>query len=128
ACRELGIAIIAYSPLGRGFLTGAIRSVDDLKDGDWRKNNPKFQPGTFEKNFKLVEAFEKLAAKKGVKPSQLCLAWVLSHGTDFIPIPGTKRLSYLEENWKSKDVTLSAEELAEINQIISEIPIEGAQY
>ncbi|KAJ3255368.1 hypothetical protein HK103_006287, partial [Boothiomyces macroporosus] len=125
-CRELGIAIVAYSPLGRGFLTGAIKSLDDLDPTDWRRNNPKFQPGSFEKNFELVKAFEQIASKKGVPVSQLCLAWVLAQGPDFIPIPGTKKMKYLEQNWGSLNVTLTDEEFAAIRKAIAEIPIEGA--
>jgi len=128
ACRELGIAIVAYSPLGRGFMTGTIKSLDDLSKDDWRRQNPKFQPGVFEKNLAMVVAFEKLAAKKGVKPSQLCLAFVLAQGEDFIPIPGTKQIKYLKENWAAMDVVITEAEMKEIRGVIAQIPIEGAQY
>jgi aryl-alcohol dehydrogenase-like predicted oxidoreductase len=87
-CRELGIAIIAYSPLGRGFLTGAIKSIDDLSADDWRRTNPKFKAGAFEKNLAMVEEIKKISSQKGCTPAQLCLAWVMAQGPDFIPIPG----------------------------------------
>ncbi|KAJ3309390.1 hypothetical protein HDV04_006177 [Boothiomyces sp. JEL0838] len=127
ACRELGIAIVPYSPLGRGFLTGTIKSFDDLDPNDWRRKNPRFQKGAFEKNFELVKAFTRMAQAKGVPTSQLCLAWVLSQGNDFIPIPGTKRSKYLKENWGSLQVELSDKEKKELRKIINEIPIEGGQ-
>ncbi|KAI8814499.1 auxin-induced protein PCNT115 [Cladochytrium replicatum] len=127
-CRELGIAIVAYSPLGRGFLTGAIKSLDDLAPDDWRRTTPRFQGENFEKNLELVEALKALAQKKGVTPSQLCLAWVLAQGEDFFVIPGTKRITYLEENVKALDVKLTSEELAEIRSVISKIPVNGLRY
>ncbi|KAJ3255568.1 hypothetical protein HK103_006204 [Boothiomyces macroporosus] len=127
ACRELGIAIVPYSPLGRGFLTGTIKSFDDLDPNDWRRKNPRFQKGAFEKNFELVKAFTRMAQAKGIPTSQLCLAWVLSQGSDFIPIPGTKRSKYLKENWGSLQVELSDKEKKELRKIINEIPIEGGQ-
>jgi aryl-alcohol dehydrogenase-like predicted oxidoreductase len=127
-CRELGIAIIAYSPLGRGFLTGRYKSPADFEEGDYRKYLPRFQPGVFEKNLELVKQFEKLSAKKGVTPSQLCLAWVLAQGEDIIPIPGTRRSKYLAENWKSMDIQLTPEELQEIRDAINKLPVEGTRY
>jgi aryl-alcohol dehydrogenase-like predicted oxidoreductase len=128
ACRELGITVVAYSPLGRGFLTGRYQSPADFEEGDYRKYLPRFQPGVFEKNLELVKQFEKLAAKKGVTPSQLCLAWVLAQGDDIIPIPGTRRSKYLAENWKSLDIQLTPAELQEIRDAINKLPVEGTRY
>lgn len=108
--RELGVKIVAYSPLGRGFLTGTMKSRDDLDDGDNRKNHPRFSEENFGDNLKLVERLGDMAKKKGVTPGQLSLAWVLAQGDDFIAIPGTKRVKYLEENAKAVDVTLTEEE------------------
>ncbi|KAL2919374.1 hypothetical protein HK105_201018 [Polyrhizophydium stewartii] len=127
-CRELGIAIVPYSPLGRGFMTGAIKSPNDFVDGDFRKLLPRFQPGAFEKNLELVRQFEQLAAAKGVTASQLCLAWVMAQGDDFIPIPGTKRQKYFDENWAALKVKLTEADLAEIRALIDSIPIEGERY
>ncbi|KAJ3050657.1 hypothetical protein HK097_008338 [Rhizophlyctis rosea] len=127
-CRELGVAIVAYSPLGRGFLTGQFKSSADFAPGDYRNHNPRFQGENFTNNLKLVEKIEELAAKKGVKASQLTLAWVLSQGDDFIAIPGTKRIKYLEENLKSVDVKITPEEDKQIREIIKSIEIIGARY
>ncbi|KAL2916783.1 hypothetical protein HK105_203562 [Polyrhizophydium stewartii] len=127
-CRELGIAIIAYSPLGRGFLTGAIKSPADFGEGDFRKYLPRFQPGAFEKNLELVHEFERIAAAKGVTVSQLCLAWVMAQGDDIIPIPGTKREKYFFDNWGSLNVKLTDAELREIRELIAKLPVEGTRY
>ncbi|KAL2919988.1 hypothetical protein HK105_200054 [Polyrhizophydium stewartii] len=127
-CRELGIAIIAYSPLGRGFLTGAIKSPADFDPTDYRKFLPRFQPGAFEKNLELVREFEKIAAAKGVTVSQLCLAWVMAQGDDVIPIPGTKREKYFFDNWGSLNVKLTEAELREIRDLIAKMPVEGDRY
>jgi aryl-alcohol dehydrogenase-like predicted oxidoreductase len=112
--RELGIALVAYSPLGRGFLTGAIRSIDDLDADDYRRHSPRFQGDNFQKNLDLVAVIERIAAGKGVTPAQLGLAWVLAQGDDVVPIPGTKKRSRLEENVGAVDVTLTGDDLAEI--------------
>ncbi len=109
--RELGVAFVAYSPLGRGFLTGAFQKLEDLAPDDFRRNAPRFQPENFQKNLDLVEKVQSLAAAKGCTPSQLALAWVLAQGEDIIPIPGTKRMKYLEENLAAIDVQLTASEL-----------------
>ncbi|MET0937043.1 MAG: aldo/keto reductase, partial [Luteibacter sp.] len=98
ACREHGIALVAYSPLGRGFLTGAIRKPDDFAEDDYRRNNPRFMGENFEKNVAIVEKVKTFAAGKGCTPGQLALAWVIAKGDDIVPIPGTKRRTYLEEN------------------------------
>ncbi|KAI8908075.1 aldo/keto reductase [Gorgonomyces haynaldii] len=126
ACRELGIAIIAYSPLGRGMLTGAIKSLDDLPADDWRRVHPRFTEEHFKKNLEIVQAIEKIAKQKGVTPSQLSLAWVMAQGPDFIPIPGTKKIKYLEENWKSVNVKLTEEDVKLVRDLVSEA--HGAQY
>jgi aryl-alcohol dehydrogenase-like predicted oxidoreductase len=121
ACRELGIGFVAYSPLGRGFLTGAIKSVDDLADDDFRRTTPRFQGDNFQRNLDLVAKVEELAASKGVTPAQLALAWVLAQGEDIVPIPGTKRRARLEENVGATDVELSADELAEIRGAVPQV-------
>ncbi len=108
--RELGIGFVAYSPLGRGFLSGRIRSVDDLDETDFRRRGPRFQGDNFQRNLDLVERIEELAAAKDVTPSQLALAWVLDRGDDVVPIPGTKRRTYLEENAAAVTVELTDEE------------------
>lgn len=118
--RELGIALVAYSPLGRGFLTGAFKSIDDLDEDDYRRHSPRFQGENFQKNLDLVGKIEDLAGAKGVTPAQLGLAWVLAQGEDVVPIPGTKKRSRLEDNVGAVDVSLSAEELAEISAALPE--------
>lgn len=112
--RELGIGFVAYSPLGRGFLTGRLRTIDDLAPDDWRRRSPRFQGANFGKNLALVARIGEIAAEKKVTPSQLALAWVLSRGTDIVPIPGTKRMRYLEENVRALDVGLDARDLRRI--------------
>src|SRR3954468_6777214 len=116
--RELGIGFVAYSPLGRGFLTGQFRTIDDLAADDFRRNSPRFQGENFAKNLDLVKKIEELAKVKGCTPSQLALAWVLARGKDIVPIPGTKRLRYLEENLGAVNVTFTAEELRQIDAIL----------
>jgi aryl-alcohol dehydrogenase-like predicted oxidoreductase len=113
--RELGIGFVAYSPLGRGFLAGNIRSIDDLDANDFRRHSPRFQGENFEKNLELLERVRDIATEKNVTPSQLALAWVLAQGKDVVPIPGTKRRHYLEENIAALDIELSAEEVAQID-------------
>ncbi|KAF2435836.1 aldo-keto reductase [Tothia fuscella] len=118
AARELGVKIVAYSPLGRGFLTGTIQSRDDFDKTDNRRNHPRFSEEHFGENLKLVQTLSKIAEKKGVTPGQLVLAWVLAQGDDFIPIPGTKRRKYLEENAKAVEVRLTDDELKEVRDAI----------
>lgn len=116
-CRELGIAIVAYSPLGRGFLTGTFKSPQDFDDKDWRKNNPRLQGENFEKNKQLLSIIEEIANKRHVASSQIALAWVLNQGEDIIPIPGTRRLHYLQENIDSVKIKLTEEEKQKLNTI-----------
>ncbi|PZF79600.1 aldo/keto reductase [Jiangella anatolica] len=117
-CRELGIGVVAYSPLGRGFLTGALTSPDDFGPDDYRRHSPRFQGEAFEQNLRLVDTVRELADGKGVTAGQLALAWVLARGDDVVPIPGTKRRRYLEENVAALDVTLDAAELALLDSIV----------
>lgn len=127
-CRELGIGFVAYSPLGRGFLTGQLKTPEDLSTGDRRTMFPRFQGENFEKNLELVKKIEQMAAKKKCKPSQLALAWVLAQGEDIVPIPGTKKLNYLEENAGAIQVKLSEPELREIEQIVPPGVAAGERY
>ena len=128
ACRKLGVGFVPYSPLGRGFLTGAIKSPDDFTDDDYRKQNPRFQGENFAKNLVLVEKVQQLARAKGVPASQLALAWVLAQGDDLVPIPGTKRRKYLDENVGALEVTLSAAELEELNEVFRPDVAAGSRY
>ncbi|KAK9808782.1 hypothetical protein WJX72_003563 [[Myrmecia] bisecta] len=127
-CRELGIGIVAYSPLGRGFLTGKYQSPDDLHEGDRRKEAPRFSKDAFDQNLKLVANVKELAAQKGVTPGQLALAWVHHQGDDVFPIPGTKRLKYLEENIAAFHITLSPEELRALEDAVPEHGVVGKRY
>jgi aryl-alcohol dehydrogenase-like predicted oxidoreductase len=127
-CRELGIGFVAYSPLGRGFLTGQIKTQDDLAPDDFRRHSPRFQGDNFWKNLKLVDHLTALAAQKGCAPSQLALAWVLSRGTDIVPIPGTKRRRWLEENAAAEAITLTPSELARIEAVAPHGVAAGARY
>jgi aryl-alcohol dehydrogenase-like predicted oxidoreductase len=126
--RELGIGFVPYSPLGRGFLTGQIKSVDDLATDDFRRNSPRFQGENFQKNLDLVREIEAMAREKGCAPSQLALAWVLAQGNDIVPIPGTKRRRYLEENVGALNVTLTTDDLARIDRIIPPGAAAGTRY
>lgn len=128
ACRALGIGYVAYSPLGRGFLTGRITRPEELPEGDWRRNSPRFQGENFRRNLDLVRRLEEMAASKGCTPGQLALAWVLARGEDIVPIPGTKRRMYLEENAAALQVRLSGEELAAIEQAFPLGAAAGARY
>jgi aryl-alcohol dehydrogenase-like predicted oxidoreductase len=127
-CRELGITFVAYSPLGRGFLTGAIKTVDDLAPDDWRRTNPRFQGENFEKNLRLVSAVEALAREKGCTPAQLALAWTLARGEHIVPIPGTRSIRRLEENTDATRVTLSADDLRKLDEIAPRDAVAGTRY
>jgi aryl-alcohol dehydrogenase-like predicted oxidoreductase len=127
-CRALGIGFVPYSPLGRGFLTGAYKSIDDFRSDDFRRNSPRFQGENFEKNLELVRHIERLAAEKGCTPSQLALAWVLARGEDMVPIPGTKHRNYLEENIGAVNVTLTSADLERIDEIAPKGAAAGDRY
>jgi len=128
ACRRLGIAFVPYSPLGRGFLTGALKTADDFADDDYRRFSPRFQGDNFAKNLLLVEQVESLAAEKGVTAGQLALAWVLAQGDYLIPIPGTKQRKYLEQNVAALEVKLNASELAALEAIFPASAVAGLRY
>jgi aryl-alcohol dehydrogenase-like predicted oxidoreductase len=127
-CRELGIRFVAYSPLGRGFLTGRFRTVDDLPPDDYRRNTPRFQGENFRKNLDLVAKVEAIARRKKCTPSQLALAWVLARGDDIVPLFGTKRRTYLEENVQALEVELTADDLAEIDEVAPKGVAAGERY
>ena len=126
--RELGIGFVAYSPLGRGFLTGEIRSIEDLDQGDSRRNHPRFLGENFKKNLELVDRVKQIARKKDVTPSQLALAWVLAQGNDVVPIPGTKKIKYLDENIAALDLELSQEDLSLIDAAAPKGVTAGDRY
>jgi aryl-alcohol dehydrogenase-like predicted oxidoreductase len=128
ACRQLGVTFVPYSPLGRGFLTGTIQKLDDLDASDWRRTNPRFGEKAIEANRKLADAVKEIAAKKGCTPAQLALAWVLAQGEDFVPIPGTKRVKYLEDNMGAVDVKLTADEKRDLEARVAEIGVVGERY
>ena len=128
ACRELGIGFVAYSPLGRGFLTGQIKRFEDLAPDDYRRMSPRFQGENFGRNLDLVRKVEELAAEKRCRPSQLALAWVLARGEDIVPIPGTKRVKYLEENVGALDVRLTPDDLARIDAVMPPGAAAGLRY
>ncbi|MGC4014847.1 MAG: aldo/keto reductase [Luteolibacter sp.] len=127
-CRELGIGFVAYSPLGRGFLTGQIRRFEDFDTDDYRRHSPRFQGENFQKNLDLVKRIEAIADEKGCTASQLTLAWVLAQGEDIVPIPGTKRRKYLDENIESAEVTLTAEDLQHIEEAFPKDAASGTRY
>jgi aryl-alcohol dehydrogenase-like predicted oxidoreductase len=127
-CRELGIGFVAYSPLGRGFLTGQFRKFEDLPADDYRRHSPRFQGENFQKNLDLVRKVEEIAKEKGCKPSQLALAWVLAQGNDIVPIPGTKRRKYLEENVAAEKVNLTEEDLRKIDEVFPSNSASGGRY
>jgi aryl-alcohol dehydrogenase-like predicted oxidoreductase len=126
--RELGIGFVAYSPLGRGFLSGRFRSPDDFEEGDFRRFHPRFQGDNFQRNLELVERVEEIAAEKGATPGQLALAWVLSRGHDVVPIPGTKHRSYLEENAAASDVELSDDDVRRLDEAFPAGATAGERY
>jgi len=128
ACRRLGVGFVPYSPLGRGFLTGQIKSPADLAQDDYRRHSPRFQGENFDRNLKLVAEVQRLAKQKGCTPAQLALAWVLAQGNDIVPIPGTKRRKYLEENLAALDVQLSADDLKQIDSVAPKNVAAGERY
>jgi aryl-alcohol dehydrogenase-like predicted oxidoreductase len=127
-CRELGIGFVAYSPLGRGFLTGRFRTFEDLPEGDYRRNSPRFQGGNFQKNLDLVERVDQIARRKQCTPAQLALAWLLARGEDIVPIPGTKQRRYLEENVGALEVELTSADLEEIEEVAPKGAAVGDRY
>jgi aryl-alcohol dehydrogenase-like predicted oxidoreductase len=127
-CRELGMGFVAYSPLGRGFLTGRFRTFEDLPEDDYRRNSPRFQGGNFQKNLDLVERVEDVARRKQCTPAQLALAWLLAQGKDIVPIPGTKQRRYLEENVGALEVELTSADLEEIEEVAPKGAAVGDRY
>ena len=127
-CRELGIGFVPYSPLGRGFLTGRIKRVDDLPADDYRRTAPRFQGENFQRNLKIVQRVTEIARDKGCTPAQLALAWVLAQGQDIVPIPGTKRRKYLEENVGALEVMLTADDLERIEEAVPKNVAAGSRY
>jgi aryl-alcohol dehydrogenase-like predicted oxidoreductase len=127
-CRELGIGFVAYSPLGRGFLTGQFKRFEDLPEDDYRRFSPRFQGDNFQKNLDLVHQVEEIAKEKGCKPSQLALAWVLAQDKNIVPIPGTKRRKYLEENVAAIEVKLTESELRKLDEVFPVAAAAGLRY
>ena len=127
-CKELGITFVAYSPLGRGFLTGRFERPEDLAPDDWRRNSPRFQGENFARNLELVRRVEQIAAKKGAKPSQLTLAWVLEQGEGIVPIPGTASRAHLEENLAALKLSLTSHDLAQLNEAAPQGAAAGDRY
>lgn len=128
ACRELGVAVIAYSPLGRGFLTGSIRSPDDFEENDFRRHAPRFSPENFHKNLELVDKLNEIAQKKGCTVGQITLAWLVAQGDDIIPIPGTTRIKNYDENMGALKVEISKDEEKEIREFITKAEVAGDRY
>ncbi len=127
-CCELGVGFVAYSPLGRGFLTGQFRRFEDLPEGDYRRNSPRFQGENFQKNLELVDRVKEIAEQKGIRPNQLALAWILHQGEDIVPIPGTKRREYLEENAAAGEIELTGDDLARIDEVAPRGAAAGERY
>ncbi|KAJ2408239.1 hypothetical protein GGF41_006699, partial [Coemansia sp. RSA 2531] len=128
ACRELGVTLVAYSPLGRGFLSGQIRSYDDLEPTDVRRGHPRFQPENFAHNLELVKAFERVASRRALSTGQVALAWVLAQEKNLVVIPGTRREKYLDENVRALDIVLTKEELDELRAAVDSAGIAGERY
>ena len=127
-CRELGVATVAYSPLGRGMLTGRYKSPDDFEEGDFRKIAPRFSKENFAKNMKLADGIAELAKKRGCTTGQLTLAWLLAQGEDIIPIPGTKKTKYLEENLAALKIKLTKEEVKQVRDLVNAAEVHGGRY
>ena len=128
ACDELGIGFVPYSPLGRGFLTGAITTASQLGEGDFRKSSPRFAPGAIDKNLAFVDLLKRVADEKGATPAQIALAWLLAQRPYIVPIPGTTKLHRLEENIGAVDVELSADDLSELDRLTAKVKVQGARY
>lgn len=128
ACRELGVGFVPYSPLGRGFLTGAIRKPDDLDPSDWRLTNPRFQEEALKKNLALADEVKAMASRKGCSPAQVALSWLLAQGEDIVPIPGTRHIKYLEDNLGALDVALSKDDLATLDRLLPAGAATGERY
>ncbi|KAJ1828796.1 hypothetical protein LPJ56_000868 [Coemansia sp. RSA 2599] len=128
ACRELGITVVAYSPLGRGFLTGKIRKPEDLEETDWRRSNPRFQQETIDHNIKLVEGLQAIAKKHGKSTVQMTLAWLLTQEPNLIIIPGSRTIKYLDENFGAGNITLTEEEIRDIRHLVDNTVIKGSRY
>jgi len=126
--RELGIGFVAYSPIGRGFLSGRFKTIDDLEPTDYRRQSPRFQGENFERNLDLVRRIEEIARSKGVTPAQLAIAWVLFQGDDIVPIPGSKSIGHLEENIAATDIELTAADLAQIDEVAPKGVASGDRY
>src|SRR5262249_16782435 len=126
--REAGIGLVPFSPLGRGFLTGTAKPAEDYPESDFRRRDPRFQRGNFEANMKAAEVGRGIAGEKGAKPGQIALAWLLHKGDDIVPIPGTKRRTYLEENIAAADIDLSAEDMSRIDSSLPPDAISGPRY
>jgi aryl-alcohol dehydrogenase-like predicted oxidoreductase len=126
--RELGIGLVPFAPLGRGFLTGAVKRAEEYPQGDFRRGDPRYQGENFDANLRAAESVRELAASKGAAPGQIALAWLLHKGPDLVPIPGTKRRKYLEENVAAADVRLTAEEMATLNAALAPDKISGPRY
>jgi len=127
-CRELGVGLVAYSPLGRGFLTGTFAKVEDLAEDDYRRFSPRFKEENIAENYRMVEEFKKYATELGHKPAQLAIAWTLAKGKDILPIPGTKRMKYLLDNIASAEINLTTEQVAEMESIIDINKVQGLRY
>lgn len=127
-CGELGIGFVAYSPLGRGFLTGAIRSATELAPDDWRRQNPRFSAENIDHNHRLVDAVSDIARARSCTPAQLALAWLLQQAPDIVPIPGTRRIARLDENAAATRLSLTVEELQRIHAVLGQIPVAGTRY
>ncbi len=127
-CEELGIGLVAYSPLGRGFLTGAIKSMNDLAENDWRRNNPRFQDENLPANLALVEAMKDIASVRGCTPAQLALAWLLHRAQDIVPIPGTRSIARLDENAAAASIALTPAELRRIDEVLAARQVAGTRY
>jgi len=126
--RELGIGLVAYSPIGRGFLSGKIRSINDLSESDWRRNNPRFQGENFQHNFKLTETIETIASSNRTTAAQVALGWVLGRGNDIVPIPGTRHIDYLNENVKALDLRLPESVWSDLDRQIRSFRVAGPRY